>query len=223
MKARAKERIRALELREQGKSYSQIKGELGVSKSSLSLWLRHLPLSKERVRELRDTNEQRIEKFRNTMAAKVQKRLEEVYSREQKRLLPLSNKELLIAGLFLYWGEGTKTQRFQIGVSNTNPKVIQFSIFWLKKVFNVDPAKIKVKLHLYSDMDEDSEKRHWSKLLNIPLTQFKKPYVKSTTLRGLTFKGFGHGTCNIEVNGRDLHETIMQGLDVIVDRCLTLQ
>ncbi|MEK7090172.1 MAG: helix-turn-helix domain-containing protein, partial [Patescibacteria group bacterium] len=68
--AKFKVRERAISLRKQLKSYSQIKKILGVSKSSLSLWLQNYPLPKWRIRELRDNNEQRIEKFRLTMQAK---------------------------------------------------------------------------------------------------------------------------------------------------------
>ena len=55
---------KAIKMRESGMSYSQIKAELGVSKSTLSLWLRDLPLSDTRLRELRDFNQVRIEKTR---------------------------------------------------------------------------------------------------------------------------------------------------------------
>jgi len=89
-------------LRKQGKSYSQIKKILKVSKSTLSLWLRNYPLSKQIIRELRDWNEQRIEKFRNTMRKKREERLKEVYKSQKKIISPLNKREFFLAGLFLY-------------------------------------------------------------------------------------------------------------------------
>src|SRR5687767_9018589 len=49
LRARAKDdmRARAVELRLQGLSYAQIREHLDVSKSSLSLWLRDVPLRDE--------------------------------------------------------------------------------------------------------------------------------------------------------------------------------
>jgi hypothetical protein len=220
MKALTEKKIKALAMRKSGMSYSQIKKRLEVSKSSLSLWLRHLPLSNERVRELRDINEQRIERFRNTMATKVQNRLKEVYKQEQTQLLPLSDKELMLTGLFLYWGEGAKTKRFEISLSNTNPRMIKFYIHWLIKAFQVPTAKMVIRLQLYADMSVKKEQQYWSDILGLPTTQFSKPYIKKTTLRGLTFKGHGHGTCNLIVPGRDYYEIITQGIDVIVDDCI---
>ena len=66
---------KALKMRKQGMSYSQIRAEVKVSKSTLSLWLRDLPLSNARIRELRDFSAVRIEKCRNTKAEKKQSRL----------------------------------------------------------------------------------------------------------------------------------------------------
>jgi orotate phosphoribosyltransferase-like protein len=46
---------RAIELRQKGYSYSQIKAELGLSKSTLSNWLYDMPLSEERIKYIQDT------------------------------------------------------------------------------------------------------------------------------------------------------------------------
>ncbi len=217
-KALIKKRLQAIKLRKKGKSYSQIKKEVKVSKSSLSLWLRRYPLSEIRLRELRDFNEQRIERFRNTMRAKRETRLKEVYQKEQNYLLPLTKKELYIAGLLLYWGEGAKTTPYVASLSNTNPEVVKFFLFWLSSVMHVPGNKIVVRLHIYADMDKRNETNFWSKQLGLPLNQFKPPYVKKTTLRGLTYKGFGHGTCNLIVYGREYIEKIMMGIKVISDK-----
>ena len=54
--AKLQKREMALQLRKLGKSYSDIKASIGVSKSTLSLWLREYPLPPERIKELRDNN-----------------------------------------------------------------------------------------------------------------------------------------------------------------------
>jgi len=105
--ARILDREKAIQLRLKDKSYSQIKAELGISKSTLSGWLRNYPLSEERIRELRDHSSQRIERFRETMRKKHEVRLRAVYEEQKKVLLPLTKREFFIAGLFLYWGEGS--------------------------------------------------------------------------------------------------------------------
>lgn len=207
--------LNAIKLRKQGKSYSQIKEKLNVSKSSLSLWLRNYPLSEERIRELRDWNEQRIEKFRNTMKKKRETRLNILLEKLRKHILPLSEKELFIAGLMLYWGEGAKTTPFVASLSNTNPEIVKFFLYWLDEIMKFPKNKIIVRLHLYRDMNINEEINYWSRALNVSVNQFKSPYIKKTTLKGLTYKSFGHGTCNIIVYGRDIIEKIMCGIKAI--------
>ena len=211
------QKAKAIELRIKGASYSQIKSTLGISKSTLSGWLKNYPLSPERIRELRDFSEKRIESYRNTMRKKKETRQKLVYQREKEYLLPLSSKELYIAGLFLYWGEGNKTTPFSTILSNSNPLMIKFFVFWLINTFRVPLDKMRIKIHLYQDMNEQKEIDFWSKLTKIPKKQFNKSYIKQTTLAGLTYKGFNHGTCNIMVHNRDIAERVMMGIEAITD------
>ncbi len=207
-----------MDLRKEGMSYSQIKNKLNVSKGTLSYWLREYPLSKERIRELRDTNELRIERFRETMKAKRDARLKNTYLIEKKNIFPIQKKALYLCGLFLYWGEGTKTHTADLNMSNTDPALIKFFIIWLTTILNVPKTELKVYLHLYEDMKIETETNYWSETLNIPTKQFVKPYIKKTLLKNITHKGgFGHGTCNVKIGDARLNEKVMMALKSIRD------
>jgi len=218
--ARFKDHEKAIILRKQGMSYSQIKKVLKVSKSTLSTWLKDYPLPEERVRQLRDWSEQRIERCRETKRRKKEKRLEGFYQEQKKLILPLNKRELYLAGLFLYWGEGSKSRMNSIlSVSNTDPAVIKFFISWLTKGLFVPKKKIKILLHLYKDMDVKEEIKFWSKTLNIPFDQFTRSYVKKTSSIRINHKGeFGHGTCNIRIGNARLSEKILMALKAISDK-----
>lgn len=215
--AKTELRRRAIELRRMRKSYSQIKSELGVSKSTLSIWLRNYPLTAEEINALRGRSEIRIERYRKTMQQKKERRLQSYYDEEKKKWLPFSKKELVIAGLFLYWGEGNKSQRNTLSINNTDPRVIKFALYWVMNGLNIPKERIQVFLHLYSDMNEIEEKDYWSKELHIPLDQFAKPYIKKSKRIDLDHKGFGHGTCGIRVFDTVLKEKVLMGLDAIAD------
>lgn len=215
--ARIKDRQRALELRKQQMSYSQIKKILGVGKSTLSDWLRDYPLSRERINELRATSEGRIEKFRETWRRKRETRLKDLYKQSQKELLPLTQRELLIAGLFLYWGEGSKSTYDKICVSNTDPKVIKFVLYWLTEVVGVEKTKIRVYLQIYRDMDSEKIIGYWSKELAIDKSQFGKPYIKKSTKMYIDHRGFGYGTCNLNVNSTLLKEKVLMEIKALAD------
>lgn len=219
--ARFKDREKALTLRKNGMSYSQIKKELGISKSTLSGWLKDYPLSKKRIEELRDCNEQRIERFRETMRAKREARLSIFYEQEKVKIFPISKRELYLAGLFLYWGEGSKSlSAARLQISNTDPAAVKFFIHWLE-ILGVPKVKMRVQLHLYNNMDIGEETDFWVKALKVGKNQFSKPYIKRSFLSRINHKGgFGHGTCNLKIGDARLSERVLMALKVVSDYSL---
>ena len=213
-----KERERALLLRKQGHSYSQIKLALGVSKGTLSYWLKDHPLSKKRIEELRDNHGKRIEKYRETRKRQREQRLSLIYRKQESKILPLNEKNLFLAGLFLYWGEGAKRKAATLSLSNSNPAVVRFFIEWCERCLGVSRSKFLVYLHLYSDMTIAKELQYWSKVLSIPKSQFRKPYVKVSEQQRINHKGaYSHGTCNVSMGDARLTEQILQSIRVIED------
>ncbi len=163
---------KVLKMRREGMSYSQIKAVVKVSKSTLSLWLRDLPLSEQRIRELRDFSQVRIEKCRNTKANKKQSRLDEVYKKVSSDIGELSDREIFLCGLFLYWGEGSKTNRYSVEITNTDPVMIKFALLWFKTI-GVNKESLVVRLKIYKDMSRLKTLEYWSRLLNINENQFR--------------------------------------------------
>lgn len=206
------DRERARKLRAKGKSYSQIKSVLGVGKGTLSAWLEDMPLSTEQIRELRDLNPRRIENFRKTMQRKRESRLAVAYDRARNDIGRLSRREVFIAGFYLYWAEGTKTHKGNIGITNTDPAVIRVFLNWAS-IVKIPREKMYVRLHLYADMDAEKEICYWAQELNFSRAQFRSPHVKKSLLTGLTYKnGFGHGTCNLRFENMAMWEYITGAL-----------
>lgn len=191
------DREKARVMRAQGKSYSEIKAALGVGKGTLSAWLQDMPLSAEQIRQLRDLNPRRIESFRATMQKKRDVRLQDAMILVKKELGKLSRRDQVVGGFYLYWGEGMKAQRGTVGVANTDPAMIVTFLKWLK-LMHVPSEKIWFRLHLYVDMDIQRETQFWADTLRVSVMRFRKPYIKKSSLAGLTYKGgHGHGTCNV--------------------------
>lgn len=218
--ARKLDKQKAIALRKKGYSYSQIKEKLGINKSTLSGWLYDMPLSEKRIRELRDFSPKRIERYRNTMRVKREVKNQMAYQKIAKMIGNISDREFLISGLFLYWAEGSKTKKFSIGLTNTNPAMLVLFIKWLQ-FFNVPKSKLKIHLHLYSDMNIKKQINFWSKTLNIPISQFRKPYIKKTTLSSITYtNGFGQGTCSVILENGEISTQVMMGIQYIQDYLL---
>jgi len=199
-------KAKAVLMRIAGASYSQLKEELKVSKSTLSLWLRDYPLSEARIRELRDTNPIRIERYRETR--RLAREIRDAAARKQaiKEIGRFSKRDLLIGGFFLYWGEGTKTSEATVCVSNTDPTMLRYFIKWLS-LLGVPKEKLIVRLHLYADMNIQKESAYWSKTLSLPPSHFRKPYVKHSHQTGLSYpQRFKHGTCNVMIHNKKIFD-----------------
>lgn len=210
MKKSTKEEV--VQMRLKGLSYSQIRSKVRVSKSTLSVWLEKYPLSSERIKELRDWNPRRIENCRNTKFKNREKKLENVYKDISNEIGKLSKRDLFIAGLFLYWGEGTKASRDMVAFTNTDPTMIKFFIKWIESL-GIPKERLKVKLHLYKDMNTNEKTKFWSKTLNISEKNFRKPYIKDSKFSSLTYKNtFGQGTCTVIYGSSDLYNKITMGL-----------
>jgi len=215
--ARFADREKARNLRAQGKSYSEIKQLLGIGKGTLSVWLADMPLTPEQMRQVRDLNPRRIERFRETMSKKRDARFQSAYELARKDIGRLSRRELFIAGLYLYWGEGNKSGSGKVGISNTDPGVIRAFLDWTKTV-DIPPDRLYARLHLYTDMDIKKETMYWAKILHFSSQQFRKPYIKKSTLSGLTYKTIGHGTCNIRFDNVPMWEYITMALKHISEQ-----
>jgi hypothetical protein len=131
--------------------------------------------------------------------------------------LPLTGKELELAGLFLYWGEGKKNLKSSLAINNTDPQVVKFALYWMTKALKIPKKKMKIELHLYSDMNVDKEVSFWVRNLGISKAQFYKPYIKKSMKIAIDHKGFGHGTCGVVVNDVRLKERIIMGIKAIAD------
>ena len=217
--ARKKDKEKAIKLRLMGKSYSQIREEINVSKSTLSSWLDKYPLSNSQIKKLRDWNPRRIENFRKTMKEKKEARLATTFKKVSQDISELSKRDIFIGGLFLYWAEGTKTSKSITSLSNTDPSMLRFFISWLETL-GIERKNIKLRLHLYSDMDIDKYTRFWARELGIPTKQFRRPYIKKSDLEYVQYKGgHGHGTCNVIFGNQPINDYIMMSIKYIRELC----
>lgn len=213
--ARNADKERARKLRTQGKSYSEIKQALGIGKGTLSEWLRDMPLSRDQINQLRALNPIRIERYRETMRRKREAKIATAYQKAKRDIGTLSTREQFIAGLYLYWGEGTKAAPGRVELANTDPDMIRAFIDWMR-CMGVAPSHLRFRLHLYVDMNVVAETKFWAQTLGVPETSFQRPYIKQSTLAGLTYKrGYAHGTCNARLENMVMWEYITMALKYI--------
>ena len=215
---RTVEKRNAIKMRLAGKPYGYIKNTLGISKSTLSNWFKNINLTEKQLVKIKeDAIAKRVETYIKTTRERRRRIFNNFCEEEKKNLFPLSNRDLLVAGLFLYLGEGAKSDWWRINISNSDPSIIKFSTFWFTKILGIKKDKLRVQLHLYNDMDIEREILYWQNVIGIKRDQFIKPYIKETSSQKIDHSSFGHGTCNVYTYDVKLKHKIMAGIKVILE------
>lgn len=176
-------RIKARKMRAKGESVKKIARKLNVSKSSASLWVRDIILSVEQLERLRKRRLKggELGRLRSSLKQK-EKRLRLIEESKRigiKKMRNLTEREFLIAGIALYWAEGTKKTR-DVEFCNSDPKLIKFMIGWLKRNFGLKTGDLKcyVGINEIHRPREEIVKKYWSDVTGIPLEQFRKTSFK---------------------------------------------
>lgn len=174
------EQGRARELRAQGWTLTEICEELGVARSSASVWCRDVIIDLAVLEQRRRTrvlagNEGARQRGPNKLQRRKQAEIERLRQEGKARIGQLSEREFLMAGVMLYIGEGAKTDG-ATKLANSDPRVIGFYLRWLRTFFSIEERRLRISLYLHQGLDLDGARRFWSELTGIPLDQFSKPY-----------------------------------------------
>ncbi|MEV5511209.1 hypothetical protein [Streptomyces orinoci] len=170
-------RARARELRAQGMTYDQIQLELGVSKSSISLWVRDLPKPRKTPEQMREMSEARWAPYRREMAVtRMRTKLD-----AKREIGRMTDRELFLVGVALYWAEGAKSKPHRLQESvvfiNSDPGVIQVYRAWLA-LLGVEPQRIQYRVMIHESADVASAERYWADLVGIEPAALRKTTLK---------------------------------------------
>lgn len=201
---------RAVELRNSEKSLGEIYKELGIPKTTVFEWLRRLPKPE---RFSRPENWLRLAQIKGVEALKKEKtqRMARIADESNKEVLDIGNlntdsKKMMLS--MLYWAEGAKTGG-TIQFVNVDPRLCFLFMKLFRDCYIIDESKFRVRLHLHYYHRLGVVAPFWSKLLNIPISQFGKPYWKTRSKEKTFRRNFG-GICTIRYNDVNLKERILQ-------------
>jgi hypothetical protein len=163
------EQQRARDLRARSWTLQDIATELGVSKSSVSLWVRDV----EFVPRPRNRGHRSMKPHPFHVARLAE--IERCRTEGAALIGELTEREFLVLGVALYAGEGSKT-RNDVAFANSDPRMISVFVRWLRQFFPIDESRLRVKLYLHQGLDLDAAISFWAQLTGIPPGQFTKPY-----------------------------------------------
>lgn len=215
MKILEKEKARVL--RRQGKSINQIVAEAGLIKSSVSLWVRDIVLTKEQKNNLslRGHTLESIENRRISRLSNAQKQRQAVIDKAKEDFKKISLEELKIIGIILYMGEGAKTNRGMVSLANSDPSIIKVMMRFFREVCCVPEEKFRAHIHTFAHANVDETEKFWSKIAGIPRKQFYKTYIKPSAASLQKRKTLPFGTVDIIVCDTKLFLTIMGWIERI--------
>src|SRR3989339_1247515 len=136
-------KTRAIKFRKTGLSYGEIAKKLNVSKSTLSYWLKDIPLTNEQQKRLYTKQVFILSKGPQSQKERRKREVNKITSEAEKEIKsPVALETYKILGAALYWAEGSKTNGLKI--TNSDPNLILFMVKWFKKILGVSPKDLKV-------------------------------------------------------------------------------
>lgn len=191
-------RLKAIALRKKGYSIKRIAKQLPEAQSSVSIWTRGINLSIEQKEELKSHTHSRatIEKRRDTRLRNELDKRNKIIDLASRNIGNITDRELWLIGIALYWAEGGKTQG-TVRFSNGDPRMITLMLRFFKDLCGVDPDRLRAHIHLHESLDTYKAEDYWQKITKIPAKQFYKTYNKpNISSKGLR-TSLPYGVCDI--------------------------
>ena len=204
------EKARARALRKKGYSINQIVKEEGFTKSSVSLWVRDIVLTKAQKKKLseRGRSTEGIERRRLKRLFNEQARRQIIFDKAKEDYDSISQRELKLIGIILYLGEGGKTERGSVRVANSDPQVIKIMMRFFREICKVQEDRFRGHIHTFSHVDIKKTEKYWSSVTKIPQKQFYKTYTKPSASSLQKRNKLPFGTFDIYINDTNLFLTI---------------
>lgn len=213
---------KAIELRKEGYSYAHISSKIDVAKSTLSEWLKSVPFlpNEFTVRNILQNNERivsisRVDKLKS---------IKDADNFARQNIASLSKRDHFMFGLGIYLGEGSKIGD-NIRISNSDPRIIKFSIDWFKKHFGLDESNFRIRIHIYPDNDENKIIKFWMDAVSLKREAFFSSFIDRRLNKKKDRAGvLPYGTAHLSIvsNGNKdfgvlLHRKIIASIDFVLE------
>ncbi len=215
----------ALNLRLRGYSYNEINKKLNIPKPTLSGWLSKIALSKKALNRLkkRSTIGTKILIKRNKMQTALSwERVKNTHieATEEIQNSTLLERDLLLIGTALYWGEGYKKLRVLDGkeraghvvsLTNSDPDIARAFVLLLNRQMKIPLNEIQLCMRLYDGIDEQKALKYWLKVTGLPHKSVKETtyLVSISSKRKRPFNRLPYGTVQIRMNNTQKFHRIM--------------
>jgi hypothetical protein len=137
---------------------------VGVSLSSVSLWVRDIELDEVQHASLRCRAARRRGEA-SAAWARARRREAQQLGRERAR----DGDPLHMAGCMLFWAEGDK-HRNGVRLANSDPNLLRLFVAFLRRCYDADVSRIAIRCYLFADHIERQREIEdfWLRTLELP-------------------------------------------------------
>lgn len=203
MFVKSKERDDARRLRrDDGLPLSVIAARLGVSKSSVSRWVRDVELEPEQHAALRALNPRYNAQRRGQLGRRQSARLARLAAQDHGRDLARQGDPLHLMGCMLYWAEGSKSRNVVVFV-NSDADMVALFLEFLQRCYGVPNSSValSVNCHVAADRDPAAITHWWLNRLSLPPSCARAPTVNNVSVASRRRRGhvLPYGTARLAV------------------------
>ncbi len=218
---------KAIILRKEGKTYGEILKVIPVAKSTLSLWLRDVGLAKKQHQTL--TDKKYAAQLRGGASRKSERVAREsgIHQKAKSEIGTLSQRELWLIGIALYWAEGTKQKVHNVSqgleLINDDCKLLQVYLSWLR-FLEIPFSRLAFEVYLHESSRNRAKEvvEYWTRMLKLPKASQVSVYFKRHQTKGLRRKLVGEyfGSFRIRVRAStDLNRKVDGWVKGILENC----
>jgi AcrR family transcriptional regulator len=192
-------RIKARQLRSEGRSVGEIAAMLGVAKSSVSYWVRDITLTDAQVERLLENKRNNKGRLRGAHRNREKFRQLRLTYQEAGRAAARQGRLLHMAGCMLYWAEGSK-DRNTLYFVNSDAHMLQMFMRFLREELCVPEESITIRIHCHSEdpLRQKQVENYWLATLGLPEASLRKTLYKKGS--EIVHNVLANGVCAIRVN-----------------------
>ncbi len=199
------------DLRRHGLSYGEIMELVPVKKSTLATWCREVVLTDEQWASIKKRRAP-LPGYRRNTNHRRRNEIAEIRKRARAQVPEVINDPLWLAGIVLYWAEGSKSSG-HVAMANTDPRALRLFIRW--SMAFLTPAGFSLHLHLHEGNDEGAARTFWVDETGLTEANFHKTFIKPKGT-GHRKNHLAHGICTVKVRrAADSWNVIMEWIDAL--------
>jgi hypothetical protein len=127
------------------------------------------------------------------------------------KTLTNEQERLVLLATSLYWAEGAKRGHV-VDFANSDVQMCKIFIRFLREICQVDETRLRGFIYCHNNQNPAQLVAFWSKTLEVPKSQFTKPYVRSAKASKTPHR-MEHGLMHIRYSDKKLLRQIQAWID----------